>query len=146
MSHRPFNPKNRFLGQKLCPVARWAPFQISRIFPFNLSSRIGPIFERPCIPPTGKCRWKVRGVWCTVHHHQKLNSTLLYSVSRPPHTTTFTGTLKPSSLTASISWIFSWLFLLTNCFYFSQVSAMPLHVRSSRVAASQYRSTHIKHV
>ena len=49
------NPKIRYLGQKVCPVARWqthrhtwkwllcAPFQGFRSFSFNLSSRIGPI-------------------------------------------------------------------------------------------------------
>ena len=47
------NPKIRFLDQKVCPVARtqthrpsdyfWHPFRVSGFFPFNLSSRIGPI-------------------------------------------------------------------------------------------------------
>ena len=63
MSQGSFNLKIRFLGQKVCHVARpqthtqthihtyrhtrkWilrAPFQGFKIFPFNLSSRIGPI-------------------------------------------------------------------------------------------------------
>ena len=56
MSQGSFNPKIRFLGQKVCPVARgrtdiqtrkwllWALFQGFRTFPSNLSSRIG---DRP---------------------------------------------------------------------------------------------------
>ena len=58
MSQGSFNPKIRFLVEKVCPVAclhtdrqtdgqtewlLWAPFQGFRIFSFNLSSRIGPI-------------------------------------------------------------------------------------------------------
>ena len=54
MSQESFNQKIRFLGQKVCPVARrqtdghesdymWAPFQGLRTFSFNLSSRIDPI-------------------------------------------------------------------------------------------------------
>ena len=55
MSQGSLNPKNRFLGQKVCPVARWhthtethtgwllrAPFQGFRSFSINLLSRIGP--------------------------------------------------------------------------------------------------------
>ena len=60
MSQGSLNPKIRFLGQKVWPVARgrtdgqtdghtrkWkqrAPFQGFRSFSFNLSSRIGPIY------------------------------------------------------------------------------------------------------
>ena len=77
MSQWSFNPKIRFLGQKVCHVARpqthtqthihthrhtrkWilrAPFQGFRIFPFNLSSRIGPIPRSKgmsCSPFTGR--------------------------------------------------------------------------------------------
>ena len=56
-----FNPKIRFLGQKVCSVApgqtdthtrKWIqrkPFQGFRNFSFNLSSRIGPIKERDIV-------------------------------------------------------------------------------------------------
>ena len=63
MSQGSFNPKIRFLGQKVCSVARlqthiqtdrhtrkWllrAPFQGFRSFAFNLSSRIGPTRKMP---------------------------------------------------------------------------------------------------
>ena len=55
MSKASLNPKFKFLGRKVCFVARgqthrhtrkwllWAPFQGFRSFSFNLSSRIGPI-------------------------------------------------------------------------------------------------------
>ena len=68
MSQGSFNPKIRFLGQKMWPVARtqtdrhthtdshteWllrAPFQGFRIFSFNLSSRIGPIYKDRFLSP-----------------------------------------------------------------------------------------------
>ena len=56
MSQGSLDPKIRFIGQKVCSVARvqtgrqtrkWiqrTPFQGFRNFPFNLSSRIGPIY------------------------------------------------------------------------------------------------------
>ena len=55
MSQGSFNQKIRFLCQKMCSVARLrtdrhtdtlsAPFQGFRSFSFNLSSRIGPIYN-----------------------------------------------------------------------------------------------------
>ena len=79
MSQWSLNPKIRFLGQKVCPVARpqtdghthrhtrkWllrAPFQGFRMFSFHLSSRIGPKrgrdighrYSQPCQQYVGKC-------------------------------------------------------------------------------------------
>ena len=58
MSQGPFSPKIRFLGQKVCSVARgrtdgqtqkWqqrTPFQGFRIFSFNLSLSIGPTAQQ----------------------------------------------------------------------------------------------------
>ena len=61
MSQGSLNPKIRFLGQKLCPVARGQtdrqtdthesdyrghPFRVSGVYSFNLSSRIGPIIQK----------------------------------------------------------------------------------------------------
>ena len=60
MSQGSLDPKNRFLGQKMSPVARVQtdrqtdthkseyrrhPFRVSGFFSFNLSSRIGPIYN-----------------------------------------------------------------------------------------------------
>jgi len=69
MSQGSFNPKIRFLSQKVCPLARgqadtqtdrhtrkwllWAPFQTFRSFSFNLSSSIGPM-----IWPLVFLKWK----------------------------------------------------------------------------------------
>ena len=63
MSQGSLNPKIRFLGQKMCSVARlqtdrhtrkWllrAPFQGFRSFSFNLSSRIGPTSQEYIFSP-----------------------------------------------------------------------------------------------
>ena len=92
MSQGSLDPKIRFIGQKVCSVARvqtdrhtdrqthrqtrkWiqrTPFQGFRNFSFNLSSRIGPIFSKHYVPmpKTMYMRWKIR-LFFLIHYKRE---------------------------------------------------------------------------